>query len=48
MIFLYFRLKFSYLNNIAKYEALVIGLISTLQMSIQKLQVWGDSKLIIH
>lgn len=29
---LYFRLEFSFSNNVAKYEAMVIGFISALQM----------------
>lgn len=43
-----FRLEFPCSNNVVEYEALVIGLISALQIEIQKLRVQGDSKLVIH
>lgn len=47
-ISLSFRLKFPYSNNVAEYVAIVLGLISSLQMGIQKLRVQGDSKLVIQ
>lgn len=34
IVFLSFRLDFPYSNNVTEYEALVIGLVSTLQMRI--------------
>lgn len=42
-----FKLEFSCTNNEAKYEALIIGLTTTLNMGILRLRVQGDLKLII-
>lgn len=36
------------MNNVTEYEALVMGVISTLQIGIWKLQVHGDSKLFVQ
>ena len=41
------RLMFPYTNNIAEYEACIMGLEMTLEMEIQELEVFGDSSLII-
>lgn len=48
VVSLSFRLDFPCSNNVAEYEALIIGLVSTLRMRIQRLRVQGDSKLIIQ
>lgn len=42
-----FKLDFPCSNNIAKYEALLLELKSTLKLGVKKLRVQGDSKLII-
>lgn len=42
-----YKLDFSCTNNEVEFEALVIGLAFTLRMTIQRLQVLGDLKLII-
>jgi len=38
------KLRFSYTNNIAEYEACILGL----DMNIQELLVIGDSDLLVH
>ena len=43
-----YRITFQCTNNIAKYEALIIGLKLVVQWHIQHLQVYGDSQLVIH
>ena len=43
-----YRITFHCTNNIAKYEALIIGLKIAIQWNIQHLQVFGDSQLVIH
>lgn len=48
VISLSFRLDFPCFNNVAEYEALVIGPVSALRMGIRRLRVQGDSKLIIQ
>ena len=42
-----FRLNFQCTNNIAEYEALVIGLKIAIQWRIKNLKVFGDSQLVI-
>lgn len=46
--FLSFRHEFPCTTNVAEYEALLIELISTLQMGIQKVRIQGDSKLVVQ
>lgn len=47
-ISLSFKLEFPCSSNIAEYEALLLGLISTLRLGVKRLRVQGDSKLIIE
>lgn len=47
-IFQSFRLEFHCSDDEAEYEALVIRVISALQMKIQKLRVQGDLELVIQ
>ncbi|KAI5334156.1 hypothetical protein L3X38_024289 [Prunus dulcis] len=42
-----FQLDFDSINNIAEYEALIIGLEMILELSIKQLEVFGDSQLVI-
>ncbi|XP_021644842.2 uncharacterized protein LOC110638555 [Hevea brasiliensis] len=42
------KLKFECTNNVAKYEACVSGLQAAIEMKIKKLEVYGDSVLIIY
>jgi ribonuclease HI len=42
------RLEFPCTNNEAEYEALIQGLILSLQMQVENLVVTGDSKLVIN
>ena len=42
-----FKLDFQATNNIAEYEALLLGLNSAKEMNIKKLHVFGDSDLIV-
>lgn len=42
-----FKLQFRCTNNIAEYEALVVGLKIAIEWNITELQVYGDSQLII-
>jgi ribonuclease HI len=48
VITLSYRLEFDTTNNIAKYEALLLGLRATREMKIQHLKVHGDSELIVQ
>lgn len=41
------RLHFLYTNNIAKYEACIIGLKATVDLDIDELEAYRDSTLII-
>ena len=41
------RIHFSSSNNVAKYEALINGLCITIELGIQRLDVWCDSQLVI-
>jgi ribonuclease HI len=43
-----YKLEFETNNNIVEYEALVLGLRATKDMAIDKLKVFGDSKLVIN
>ena len=43
-----FKLDFKTTNNIADYEALLLGLNSTKEMGIKGLKVFGDVNLIIQ
>lgn len=43
-----FRINFPCTNNIAEYEALVIGLCIVVQWRIKELQVYGDLQLIVN
>ena len=40
------KLSFDYTNNVAKYEACVMGLQATIEKKIKKLTVYGDSNLV--
>ncbi|XP_058008530.1 uncharacterized protein LOC131182977 [Hevea brasiliensis] len=42
------KLKFECINNITEYEACVSGLQAAIKMKIKKLEVYGDSALIIY
>ena len=41
------RLHFPASNNMAEYEALLSGLRITIELRIKRLDIWGDSQLII-
>jgi ribonuclease HI len=43
-----FKLDFNVTNNIAEYEALLLGLNATKEMDIKRLQVFRDADLIIQ
>jgi hypothetical protein len=43
-----YKYEFETTNNIAKYEALVLGLRDAKDMAIDKLEVFGDSKLVVN
>jgi hypothetical protein len=43
-----YKLEFDTTNNINEYEALLLGLKAAKDMGIDKIFVFGDSKLIIH
>ena len=42
------RLCFDYTNNIAEYEACILGLEAAIDMRIKHLEVFGDSTLVIY
>jgi len=42
------KLKFECTNNVTEYEACVSGLQAAIEMKIKKLEVYGDSALIIY
>ncbi|KAJ9175591.1 hypothetical protein P3X46_014133 [Hevea brasiliensis] len=42
------KLRFDCTNNVAEYEACVMGLQAAIEMKIRKLEVYGDSALIIY
>ena len=43
-----YKLNFEVTNNIAEYEALLLGLNAAKDMGIKNLQVFGDAELIIQ
>jgi ribonuclease HI len=43
-----YKLEFDTTNNISEYEALLLGLKAAKDMGIDKISVFGDSKLVIH
>jgi ribonuclease HI len=47
-ISLSYKLEFKTTNNVAEYEALVLGLRAAKDMGIEELSVFGDTELIIH
>ncbi|XP_070050813.1 uncharacterized protein [Nicotiana tomentosiformis] len=42
------KLRFPYTNNMAKYEACILGLRLAIDMNVQELLVIGDSDLLVH
>ena len=42
-----FKLGFSYSNNVAEYEAYLIGLIIALNIGVKHIRVLGDSNLVV-
>ena len=42
------KLHFKFTNNTAEYETCILGLETALELKIKKLDVYGDSMLIIH
>jgi ribonuclease HI len=42
------RLQFEYTNNTTKYKACIINLEVVLKLDVEKLDVYGDSMLIIY
>ena len=46
-IALSFKLEFPCSNNMAEYEAYLIGLATTLEMRVKHLKVLGDSNLVV-
>jgi ribonuclease HI len=47
-ISLSYKLEFEATNNVAEYEALVLGLRATREMGIQEVAVFGDAKLVVQ
>jgi ribonuclease HI len=43
-----YKLEFEATNNVAEYEALVLGLRAVKYMEIEELAVFGDAELIVH
>jgi ribonuclease HI len=43
-----YKLEFEATNNVAEYEALVLGLRAAKDMGIEELSVFGDAELIVH
>lgn len=43
-----FKLDFDYTNNIAKYEALVLGLQAAYSLDVKLINIFGDSQLVIN
>lgn len=48
MYYFSFRLQFSCTNNVAKYEALIQGLLLSEKRGILALSVYGDSELVVN
>jgi ribonuclease HI len=48
VVSLSYKLEFETTNNIAEYEALVLGLRAAKDMAIDKLEVFGDSELVVN
>jgi ribonuclease HI len=48
VISLSYKLEFETTNNVAEYEALVLGLRAAKDMKIEELSVFGDAELIVH
>ena len=44
----YFKLEYEATNNVAEYEALLIGLQTARSMNIQSIKVLGDSELVVR
>jgi ribonuclease HI len=47
-ISLSYKLEFETTNNVAEYEALVLGLRAAKDMGIEEISVFGDAELIVH
>jgi ribonuclease HI len=47
-ISLSYKLEFETTNNVAEYEALVLGMRATKEMGINKIAIFGDAELIIQ
>jgi ribonuclease HI len=47
-IALSYKLEFEATNNVAEYEALVLGLRAAKDMGIEEISVFGDAELIVH
>jgi ribonuclease HI len=43
-----YKLEFKATNNVAEYEALVLGLRASKDMGIEEISVFGDAELIVH
>jgi len=42
-----FKLEFQTTNNIAEYKAFILGLRAAIDLKIDKLEVFGDSELVV-
>ena len=47
-ISLSYKLEFEATNNVAEYEALILGLRSAREMGIQEVAVFGDAELVVQ
>jgi ribonuclease HI len=47
IISLSYKMEFETTNNVAEYEALILGLIATREMGIQEVAVFGDAELVV-
>jgi ribonuclease HI len=43
-----YKLEFETTNNVAEYEAIVLGLREAKDMGIEELSIFGDVELIVH
>jgi ribonuclease HI len=43
-----YKLEFEATNNVAEYEALILGLRAAREMGIQEIAVFGDAELVVH